>query len=164
MSEPAEKFDVTDIEESAQDYHSAVTLHCDTCQDAILPADPILRHSTMFGGIRWFFSDHLCLSCADHYEKPLTKLSRPCEQCGRAVFYVKGKHHRRVLCSKRCENLFYRKKRRALRLINQNIHLCICATCNQQFTASRTDQQHCSAACKQKAYRQRKGAMIEARI
>ncbi len=80
-----------------------------------------------------------------------------CGGCGRpVVFRSSGRDLRRraVFCSERCRWTCYNhwRNERAARARRK-----VCEVCEEPFTASRQDARTCSAACKQKAYRRRKG-------
>lgn len=148
--------DVTDSKESGLDSHRAVTLHCGACGSQVGAGDPVVKYPYMLinGTGHWWFPGHVCMECIESFGRETTKSSFACAQCARPTFLLQGKSSTRVLCSKRCENIFYRTRKRT--------PIFTCEACNAPFTPNRADAKHCSPACKQKAYRQRKGQMSEA--
>jgi hypothetical protein len=92
----------------------------------------------------------------------------PCEQCGRRVaLEIPSSHfwamirggqirsrHGRILCSRRCRWLLNGRDRSAR---SARFRLKDCVTCGERFEATRRDAVTCSPACRQKAYRRRKG-------
>lgn len=78
-----------------------------------------------------------------------------CPVCGCRVFIYGGQRvtwkRLHAVCSKGCANKRFRDERRA--------HVARhCSQCAAEFTPLRADAHHCSAACKQRAYRGRKRA------
>jgi hypothetical protein len=71
-----------------------------------------------------------------------------CERCTRPVLVLTqtkypGEDYERVIyCSNACRDAKPEREK-------------VCAVCDKAFTAKRSDQKTCSAACRQKAYRQR---------
>jgi hypothetical protein len=84
-------------------------------------------------------------------------LKRPCETCERPVYKSRDNVRRQyVVCCESCRSACYnrvRRERRAARFRSK-----VCEVCGKPFTATRSDTKTCTAACKQKAYRQRKKA------
>jgi hypothetical protein len=124
---------------------SPVTLQCRPCGKQVLPSEPVVRINRPWRDRdrekkTYYWPYFVCLSCASDQGD----LPQPCEWCARSTFA----YGRRVLCSKRCEAAFYRKA--------NSSSVVSCATCKQPFAPKRADAKHCSPACKQKAYRQRK--------
>jgi hypothetical protein len=75
----------------------------------------------------------------------------PCQGCGRGVIYQVNLRRRiHVFCCDHCESVYRWRLKKTQREIPS------CETCNQPFSSKRADAKHCSPACKQKAYRQRK--------
>jgi hypothetical protein len=135
---------------------------CFKCERAIAPSETICRVRVpnawgyFKGGGEW------AVTCDDCGEVCLSSMSSgffqaaPCEQCKRPVRnQATGLRIRYVLCSDQCRVNFYRElaaeRRRVARASREE---STCETCKRPFT-KRTDAKHCSAACKQKAYRQR---------
>ena len=76
-----------------------------------------------------------------------------CDTCNREVYFPYRHINRyHVFCSRMCERDHYSKVQRQKRLKNRQKN---CNQCGKAFTAPRSDTKFCSAACKQKAYRQR---------
>jgi hypothetical protein len=69
----------------------------------------------------------------------------PCQYCGEVLW---GNFAR-------CYNRCYRRRLRAARAAQRPAHVC---ACGKSFKPKRSDAFFCSAACKQKAYRRRRGA------
>ncbi len=82
-------------------------------------------------------------------------VAESCDTCGRLVTFEatgRDRYRRHVFCSGRCRWTYYntaRNERNARRREKD------CEVCGVRFTAQRQDAKTCSAACKQKAYRQR---------
>jgi hypothetical protein len=79
---------------------------------------------------------------------------RACVACGRKVVLERRRGRMRVFCSPWCEGTYY-NRRRSKR--EQYLREKVCEVCGEEFTATRRDAKTCSPACKQKAYRRRKG-------
>jgi hypothetical protein len=74
-----------------------------------------------------------------------------CESCERKVVFDRtGIRRQRTYCSERCEKDHYNLRRRQQREAERGRD---CEECGEAFVATRSDAKHCSAACKQKAYR-----------
>jgi hypothetical protein len=101
------------------------------------------------------------LSFEDAYQQVITRklVYDYCETCDRKVVWEESKRDRRgggrlyVFCSERYARDIYRQIRNAR---NAEAREKPCEVCGERFTATRRDAKTCSAACKQKAYRQRK--------
>jgi hypothetical protein len=84
----------------------------------------------------------------------------PCPTCERPVVQrrIRQGHHAsaasRLFCCYRCEYT-YHNRRRSKR--EQHLREKTCEVCAKEFTAKRVDTKTCSPACKQKAYRTRRG-------
>jgi hypothetical protein len=84
----------------------------------------------------------------DHY------LKRPCETCERTVYKRRDNLRQRyMVCCESCRRACYNRVRRERRAARARYK--VCEVCDKAFTATRSDQKTCSAACRQKAYRQR---------
>ena len=98
-----------------------------------------------------------CESCAPpetpwHYRE-----QAPCDVCNRDVHYPCQRTYRKHLfCSEVCSKRHWANYQRDKRLREREV-TCRkeCGECSTSFTALRSDAKYCSAACKQKAYRQR---------
>jgi hypothetical protein len=149
---------VTDEREFHRDSHLSVTpLPCDWCGGDILAGAPVVRYEyIIFRDDGAYSLDHLCKPCAA--DLTLSKEPRPCEQCKRPVYFA-DRYRSRALCSKRCEIKFYRTN--PIQQLNwygrKSPTLIPCQTCGEAFHPKRKDARTCSAACRQKAYRQRQG-------
>lgn len=76
-----------------------------------------------------------------------------CETCARTVF-KEGRYMRRhFFCGRGCDEVYWSRSRRKPKAKKT------CEVCDKEFTAKRVDTKTCSPACKQKAYRQRKGSV-----
>ena len=83
----------------------------------------------------------------DHY--PFYWLEGMCGACGRTVFKETRYARRHFFCCRSCEAAYYTRQRRRPKEEKA------CEVCGEPFTATRRDAKTCSAACKQKKYRQR---------
>jgi hypothetical protein len=79
-----------------------------------------------------------------------------CGACSRTVFKKTRYTRRHFFCSRKCEQAYWSLRRR------KEMSEKTCEVCSKGFTAKRSDAKTCSAACKQKAYRQRKKIKKEA--
>lgn len=183
MNESARKVDVTDIEHCLENSHICNGTYesqtctgcgshfsrlppgasiCMCCKQPFQPGAAVWQDLTCIG------SRH-CDYCAQAWGNG-KRFQRPCEHCKRPVFYglastYNGNSYRshwfRVLCTKHCQNAFYRKTKFSIdryygkRVPSQHALLFTCLTCNQPFAPTRAYAKHCSSACRQKAYRQR---------
>jgi hypothetical protein len=168
MSEPTRKLDVTDIEilpansQKRNAEHLRKASFCVRCNHKFELGEPIWHDV-------FELDANACYFCALDFWGPdwrdYVNVS-PCDCCKRPVFWdkeaatygivtqvVRYAHYKRVLCTKHCENAFYRGRPNRLLLAPPVLR---CETCTQSFSSKRTDAKHCSPACKQKAYRQRK--------
>lgn len=91
----------------------------------------------------------------------LYKWSHPtaCPCCGRLVCFARAKRarplpekHRRFCC----DLCAIRAANARRRLIRRECRLTRCHCCKKWFTGARDDAKFCSAACRQRAYRQRR--------
>jgi hypothetical protein len=78
--------------------------------------------------------------------------ARPCETCARPVAFQRRRRARTTFCSHACE----REARNAPRRVVHEERVCKRERCANVFTPGRSDQEYCSGACKQRAYRKRK--------
>jgi hypothetical protein len=79
-----------------------------------------------------------------------------CDACGRKVVFDRtGIRRKRTFCSERCERDSYNRRRREARAATRGK---ACDACGETFVGTRSDAKHCSAACKQRAYRNRNKA------
>ena len=114
-------------------------LTCLDCREPIGGADVVFRDNT--------WDRHVCDRC--HSQK--TKINwashrkRICEWCGRPCYTLPGNTLTARFCSINCQ-------RRYLRQVRRVVATCVCGG---TFVPSRRNQQHCSVACKQRAYRDR---------
>lgn len=95
-----------------------------------------------------------CAGDPGDYRRP----AEACEHCERSVTRaaeVRCVGH--VLCSRRCTRAFYNALHNARRKeFNRANRQKTCSVCGEEFPTARSDAKTCSAACKQKKYRQRK--------
>jgi hypothetical protein len=140
---------------------------CAECERQIGEAEPVyisklrLRSHWLRGPV--------CMDCAPVYIPVWVErdgFGRPCESCGRrvaldyddlpyddepALSRPTGMRH--DFCSEVCAYRYYnriRNERAAAARAGRE-----CQECGREFDAVRSDQRYCSAACKQRAYRQR---------
>lgn len=151
---------VTDKEGSTVNSQLAVTsLPCGACGVGIEAAAPVINYPFMLisEGSPWWFPGHICLACAGQLNVTTKERPETCEQCARPVYFLADRicRTRRILCSKRCENRFYRTWRTG----TQDVLWVTCVTCEQPFQPKRIDAQYCSNACRQRLYRRRRGRM-----
>jgi hypothetical protein len=88
-----------------------------------------------------------------------------CEICRRMVVRKMARQnyysHRHIFCSERCRTEHYTRTRRAARAVAREK---ACETCGAPFTGTRRDARHCSSACRQKAYRERRKSRVEVQV
>jgi hypothetical protein len=179
---------VTDREKSKQDSHSRnakpdgnvicsgcylggttppAASFCIACGDFFRPGEPVWRDVTCIGSRHC----NLCMlgepgdegygANRDDLMEEFRESSCGC--CKRPIFYDPKvcTHRGRLLCTKRCENAYYRggwRNRWGETPGRPNFQ--VCQNCNETFTPKRSDAKQCSSACKQKAYRQRQRQKI----
>jgi hypothetical protein len=83
---------------------------------------------------------------------------RPCSTCERPVVFKMTRRDyqgRPVFCCYRCEYTYQNHKRSER---DQHLRQKVCEVCSKEFTATRAHTKTCSAACKQRAYRERRKA------
>lgn len=109
----------------------------------------------------------VCGGCAPPRMKGEGRYYRPeldrceqghCETCGRPVVWYSSRwdyYRRHVFCSERCQWTHYNGLRNER---NARARKKACKVWGEWFTAARRDAKTFSQACKQKAYRQRRGA------
>jgi hypothetical protein len=133
---------------------------CSRCKRRIKPGQPMVwqwRHGQ---------SVPLCLRChrtkhkGDYSGRLAESDQRPCEICARPM-YLDGyswqgitlQARQPLTCSYQCN---YRRKVR-LQLARKKVEpaTVACVVCGEMFTQRRRDAQTCSAACRQKLFRQR---------
>jgi hypothetical protein len=135
----------------------AVTRPCSLCGRELLP-DAIVAASNR--GL-------LCLDCNVSRGRPAMKPT-PCLCCGRPVIrfaYVKPNRRGRPFCCGACSTRWYQATERYFdrkhwppgRRLKKPAKQAKpkCAECRKSFIPTRSDARYCSAACKQRAYRQR---------
>jgi hypothetical protein len=135
--------------------------HCAKCERALDAQAPVWRARFGLGpavfshGWSWAIAP-ICGDCAHSARYPWElkeyRGPRPCEGCGRAVHELYDRRrHKHTFCSNACATIAARLK---------HSELCDtrpCATCGEVFEPTRTDAKFCSGACRQLAYRRRKG-------
>jgi predicted nucleic acid-binding Zn ribbon protein len=131
---------------------------CGRCGEAIAMGQPV----AVVDGLTWRRGRiPICLSCLSPKVLRGTRLSppatpEPCAGCGRDV-YLGTTGRLGVVCSERCRtrvfNAHHSAKRKARRAQAREK---TCEVCGEAFTASRRDAKTCSAACKQKVYREKR--------
>jgi hypothetical protein len=99
-----------------------------------------------------------CERCGQHRHLGAVPARYACTSCGRPVVRTTDSVWRvlDVCCSRRCyaaaRTRQARERRRRARADR------VCDTCGETFTPSRSDAVYCSNACRQRAYRGRKGS------
>jgi hypothetical protein len=130
---------------------------CPGCGKALAANEPVWRVcvslGVFFGSWHYRIAPH-CERCKPeppfaHYED-----AAACETCGRTVhdpLTIRYSRHTFCCddCRKRAEVAIARQKRNAAKSTTT------CDTCGKIFGPAREDARFCSAACRQKAYRQR---------
>jgi len=132
---------------------------CYRCERTIRPNETVCR---VFTTTRGFFGHGtgvavICSDCGDKDHWRNFFRARPCQSCGRPVrIQATTRTFVIIACSGRCREAIQKIQAEESREKSREIRNFRCETCNQLFTPKRTDAKHCSPACKQKAYRQRK--------
>jgi hypothetical protein len=94
----------------------------------------------------------VCEACCPDRGSRCKAPPRPCAFCGRLIHRQRRRRRPgRAYCGERCEQAFYRRRRR------RPAEERGCPVCGQEFVPRRADAITCSPACRQKAYRRRKG-------
>lgn len=129
--------------------------------------------ATLFGVGERYKNAILCAQCAPRYlvesrpgpDRFFVFVYEPCSVCERVTVFrtTWGMWHRKrhVFCCGRCEWTHYNGVRNERSARDREK---VCEVCGEEFTASRRDAKTCSAACKQKAYRQRKDTETERKV
>jgi hypothetical protein len=129
-------------------------LRCERCRRPFRDAEPVVLVCWERGA--WAPSS----VCADCFGKTglVTRRQQPCGHCGRPVFPAEYRRSRaeRAYCSPECKKRFWAEQARLWRTEAREHKTC--PVCGGLFDGTRKDQVTCSPACRQKAYRQRKGA------
>ena len=136
---------------------AATASQCAGCGKALAANEPVWRArvslGASFGSWHYAVAPH-CERCKP--EPPFARYedAAACETCGRIVhdsFTTRYRRHTFCChdCRKRAEEAIARQKRDAAK------RTTTCDTSGEIFGPARTDARFCSAACKQKAYRQR---------
>jgi len=105
----------------------------------------------------------LCKACAPGWLSPERNdvTTQLCAHCERPmVSPLRLAELQRTFCSGSCRQAYHNQLSKAKRAEERER---VCEVCGKEFTATRRDAQTCSAACKQKAYRQRKKEVRESR-
>ncbi len=137
---------------------------CFKCGRDFDATEPIYR-DRVGGYVMFSYSYRIvsyCKSCAPPETPWSYREQAPCDVCGRDVHSPYQQTYRKhVFCSDKCNQKFWinyqRQKRHEERKISCQKN---CGICDKPFTAPRSDTKYCSAACKQKAYRVRRGVPI----
>src|SRR5690606_4489879 len=110
-------------------------------------------------GVWWRRGAPICRDCAPPDDGYLYRwVERTCIGCGRPVTEVVSVTARvrryRAVCSQR-RYVRYQSSTRAAQRADDRLRDC--QTCGERFTPPRSDGRYCSPACRQKAYRRRRG-------
>ncbi|SRR5712692_7367009 len=131
---------------------------CGLCGSALAADAPVWLEGiyggpNIFGHItRW--QAPVCEGC--HLKQARWCTPQPCEGCGRPVHYRPSYRRRRhVHCSARCAWTATNRRRSTATAAARRK---ACTVCGTVFDAPRRDARTCSPACRQRAYRQRRGA------
>jgi hypothetical protein len=117
--------------------------------------------------------DEPCAMCAGHsggyyrsmcdehlvecFRREARRMIRQCRACGRAYLDRPAWDDRVGLCSSECEAVTKAEAARARRTDSRNALRLRCQVCDEPLDVDRSDARYCSSACRQKAYRGRKG-------
>jgi hypothetical protein len=127
--------------------------HCLDCGHEYEADEPIVIGKVEMPPYPWsgqirYWQVTRCQNCVD-----LTGCTPySCETCGRDVYKRNRWRSLHIFCSALCSSRHYNALQREKRLKNRQKQ---CAQCGAGFTGTRSDSKFCSAACKQKDYRQR---------
>jgi hypothetical protein len=127
---------------------------CARCSQPIAPEAPIWQARCPVGDGFWHAP--VCATCAPAAITwpPLDRwTARPCAGCERPVY--QQRYTPAVYCSERCR---WQVANQARRVDRERHRQKRCAMCRNPFAATRRDSRYCSPACRQRAYRQRRGA------
>jgi len=137
---------------------------CFYCSAAFQP-DQMRYPIRNFGGVRsWFEPDFVsvCMDCFkqadDDVTSKQTRYERKCQGCDAPILTPTDGVFAYGVCSKRCYQRAYRKRRRkggGSTVSWKGSGQPICQTCKHSFVPSRKDACYCSDACRQRAYRGR---------
>ncbi len=102
----------------------------------------------------------VCRSCFEHRCGHMVSpwaFTAPssCEACGRPVVSRERRNRLYIYCSERCARRLYNRHRSEKRARARRSTCC--SACGEQMSPSRSDARYCSNACRQRAYRERKG-------
>jgi hypothetical protein len=119
---------------------------CSTCGRGIAAAAPVWRQRNWRGRVQV-----VCEGCRDEYQ--FFGWSAPCARCGRTVHQKNWQQ--RTVCSESCRLALDRERARLERAESRVGKRC--AECDEPFDADRADRRYCSNACRQRAYRGKRG-------
>jgi hypothetical protein len=140
-------------------------MRCPGCRRELADNEPVFQVSVGYFSPEWakgrLIEDryatvgHVCAGCREWIEAQAksNRVSESCEQCGRPVFNLaRRKKPKHIACSQRCRIALYNARARRWRKASMPKRTC---ACGKVFTPRRADGVYCSAACRQRAYRQR---------
>jgi hypothetical protein len=132
-------------------------MNCDTCRQPIADDAPVYRLYENWGSYGRGVHGWVCERCAETVLRP-KEPPVPCITCGRLVIYDTRRRARFAVCSEHCSRVAVaeRQRARAQQRKKPAPEQRACAVCGQLFAPKRRDAVHCSPACKQKAYRDRR--------
>ena len=143
----------TDIEDPVIRNAAHDASRCGICRRTIGAREPITRQlirCRRTNNLRrpcWTFAA-VCTNCSKiYYRKDLPK----CYGCGRKL-KIEGSRRKAPYCSEVCRVRYWSNHRAECRKARREK---TCAVCGQSFEPSRADAIVCSAACRQKRYRQK---------
>lgn len=152
------------------------TTVCAKCERPLRDGEPVYLGGLVRSGVGIFgpftrrWQAYICTDCRGD-PKPETapwpryvpdrEEVRRCHQCGRPC-HRRSREWRsgpraRIFCSDLCSAAYYRAP--GMKAAAAARHK-VCATCGQNFGATRRDAATCSPACRQKAHRQRQRAAL----
>jgi hypothetical protein len=134
---------------------------CFWCEEPFRPGQ--MRYPIMTGiddcMVAWCLAS-VCMDCfkqaSDEAATRLERVQRPCEGCGEPMLtVVSARAYSWNVCSNRCYQRVYRKKRRGIgSTVPWKGHSPTCKACHKAFRGKRADAKFCSAKCRQWHYRQ----------
>jgi|SRR6516165_395213 hypothetical protein len=135
---------------------------CHWCREAFKPGQmryPVTTATSLGWSLVSVCMD--CFKCTsdddETHEKRQQRYQRQCRGCGEPMLTPLSGVFAYQVCSRRCYQRAYRKRRRESggSTVPWKGHSPTCAGCKRPFVPSRKDARYCSNACRQRAYRGR---------